>query len=588
MRFPSFSALINQTKTVIARFPIQFIITLAAVYIALLLPDASPVNENLLIRLLCFCLLAFASSLAVTFFDSSFKIKTTTNILFQLAAIVISAGIMFWLKPDLWEKDIYILLIFIFSFHLAVSFAGFLKNDSIQSFWDFNIILFLRFLIAALYSAVIILGLFAALAAIDNLFDANIHSKTYLRTFYVIAFGFNTVFFLAGVPELNNFKSVAGYPKGLKIFTQYVLIPLMSIYLVILFLYEMKIIVQWELPKGYVSYLILGYAIFGILSLLLVYPIRELEENKWIKWFSKFFYVMMIPLLVLFILAIYKRLSDYGITEKRYILIISAIWLSGITLYFLWSKKQNIKIIPISLSIIFLLTAFGPLGLSAVSKNSQINRLKKLVKNINSENKSQITSVIAYLIKNHGLASLQSFTDEDLGKTQSSILKKMRGEPSYQIRQQLSDTAYSILKLNDLKIEFAAPAYKIFKKDNEKVVGIEGFDILYKIEFSNNKPDTIKIGNQALFISYDNNEINIISEKDTIRFDLAAFSKGIAGKYSNELKNEIIVPDSVLSETKSNEKMEIKLQITEFTHYPKHNYQKDKLDYAGFLLIRKK
>ena len=63
----------------------------------------------------------------------------------------------------------------------------------------------------------------------------------------------------------------------------------MSIYLVILFLYEMKIIVQWELPKGYVSYLILGYAIFGILSLLLVYLFRELEENKWIKWFQSFF-----------------------------------------------------------------------------------------------------------------------------------------------------------------------------------------------------------------------------------------------------------------------------------------------------------
>lgn len=588
MRFASFSALINQTKTVIARFPIQFIITLAAVCIALLLPDASAANENLLVRALCFCLLAFASTLAVKLFAVSDSLKAAISIFFQIAAIAVSAGIMLWLKPDLWEKDIFILLIFIFSFHLFVSYAGFLKNASVQAFWDFNIILFLRFLMAVLYSTVIILGLFAALAAIDNLFDANIHSKTYLRTFFVIAFGFNTVFFLAGVPEPNNFKSVASYPKGLKIFTQYVLIPLMSIYLVILFLYEMKIIVQWELPKGYVSYLILGYAIFGILSLLLVYPIRELEENKWIKWFSKFFYVMMIPLLALFILAIYKRLSDYGITEKRYILIISAIWLSGITLYFLWSKKQNIKVIPLSLSIIFLLTTFGPLGLSAVSKNSQINRLKELIRNFNSDNKSQITSVISYLIQNHGITSLQSFTKEDLDKTQSTILKKMSGEPGYQIRQQFSDTAYAILKLNDLKIEFASPTYKFFKKENEKVVDIAGFDILYKIELSNNKTDTLKIDNYALFISSDNNVITIISEKDTIRFDLAAVSKGIADKYSNDLNNEIIVPDSVLSKTISNEKIEIKLQVTQFTHYSKYNYQKDKLDFDGFLLIRKK
>ena len=83
---------------------------------------------------------------------------------------------------------------------------------------------------------------------------------------------------------------------------------------------------------------------------------------------SKFFYVMMIPLLVLFILAIYKRLSDYGITEKDIYPHHFNHLAFRITLYFLWSKKQNIKIIPISLSIIFSSNCLLPLGLSAVSK----------------------------------------------------------------------------------------------------------------------------------------------------------------------------------------------------------------------------
>ncbi|MBK7099951.1 MAG: DUF4153 domain-containing protein [Sphingobacteriales bacterium] len=133
------------------------------------------------------------------------------------------------------------------------------------------------------------MGLFAALAAIDNLFEANIRSTFYLRTFLLIGIGFNTLFFLGGLPDVRNHNYENQYPKGLKIFAQYVLIPLLIVYLVILLIYEGKIMLEWSLPKGYVSMLILGYAVFGILSLLLVFPIKDQAENKWIKWFSKFF-----------------------------------------------------------------------------------------------------------------------------------------------------------------------------------------------------------------------------------------------------------------------------------------------------------
>ena len=84
----------------------------------------------------------------------------------------------------------------------------------------------------------------------------------------------------------------SSYPSGLKMFTQYVLIPLAVIYVVILLSYEAKIIVQWSLPRGLVSSLILGYAVFGILSILLVYPIRNYDDSKWIKIFSRSFYFL--------------------------------------------------------------------------------------------------------------------------------------------------------------------------------------------------------------------------------------------------------------------------------------------------------
>src|SRR5690606_39092070 len=119
--------------------------------------------------------------------------------------------------------------------------------------------------------------------------------------------------------------SAAQYPKGLKIFTQYVLIPLMTIYLGILLVYETKILLEWEMPKGIVATLILGYAVFGILSLLLVWPIKGDDGNRWVQLFARFFYLMMIPLIILLVLAVYTRVSSYGFTEERYILVVLAV-----------------------------------------------------------------------------------------------------------------------------------------------------------------------------------------------------------------------------------------------------------------------
>src|SRR5690606_19950461 len=183
----------------------------------------------------------------------------------------------------------------------------------------------------------------------------------YGQLFVLIAVGFNTLFFLAGVPAaFDATPSAEPYPKGLKIFTQYVLIPLMTIYLAILLVYEIKILVEWEMPKGIVATLILGYAVFGMLSLLLIWPTRGDDGNRWVRLFSRSFYLTMLPLIVLLALAVYQRVSHYGFTEERYILMVLTIWLAAITAYFLSSQKDDIRLIPVSLAALALLSTFGP------------------------------------------------------------------------------------------------------------------------------------------------------------------------------------------------------------------------------------
>lgn len=489
MKLPSLQQLYNGFVNVIKRFPLQFIFAVAATlswcyYIHISnYQDYSEQHENLkdhLIKAVAILNLSLTLILALDLISERNQYPLKRKWLLRLGGLLVGVLLYFSLDPTNYSADLYRIFLFAFAFHLLVAFAPFIGHEKMNGFWQFNKALFLRFLTSALYSAVLYAGLAIALVAIDGLFNANIRWQTYMTLFAIISAGFNTIFFLAGIPkDYKLLEEDQSYPKGLKIFAQFVLIPLVTIYLAILLVYEIKIAVLWELPKGLVSSLILGYSVFGILSLLLVYPVKETAGNNWIKLFSRFFYVMMIPLVVLLLLAVWKRVGHYGITESRYILTALALWLAGITIYFLFSKKQNIKVIPISLCIISLLATYGPQSAFSVSKYSQLSRLKRIMNSKKKDDIKEKPAVIRYLVYTHGLKTLQPFTRKDLSK----IEEKIDGSNNfrYSMRMNKVDTALAIFKVKgDLEYD---PGLSItLQNDENQVLNISGYD--YMIELS--------------------------------------------------------------------------------------------------------
>jgi hypothetical protein len=212
-------------------------------------------------------------------------------------------------------------------------------------------------------------------------------------------------------------QRVSDYPTALRIFTQYVLIPLVVVYMIILYAYMAKIIIQWDLPKGWVGYPVIGVSLAGMLALLLVHPIRNKPESKWVVPYAKLFHWAFYPLIILISVAIVTRISDYGITENRYLVVVATAWLLGIALYFSFRRTTDIRIIPISLCIVSALTAFGPWGATAFARRSQLDRLREILiadevmvdgtlertaKPLPFERKKEISNVIEYVIAYHG------------------------------------------------------------------------------------------------------------------------------------------------------------------------------------------
>jgi len=444
-RFPSFDHLYKNGKATIARFPFTLISAIVGTISGVILVEAQGGDEfNYIEKIMVVCSLGLPLFTALACFAEKKGWSKQKNLLIQSAAALLLAAYYFSLPPDI-DDPLYHLQRFLLlniAFHFVVAFLPYLGGNQVQGFWQYNKSLFLRFLTAVLYSGVLYLGLTLAMAALDYLFGVDIDDESYFQLWLVMAGIINTWIFLAGIPQnLEQLNHVSDYPKGLKVFTQYVLLPLVGLYFIILIAYEAKIIITWTWPKGWVSHMVLWYSVVGILSLLLLHPLREQSENKWIQIFSKWFFRALIPLVAMLFLAILARISDYGITENRYYVLAMAVGLAIVVLYFVFSKVKDIRVIPIVICAIALLSAYGPWSAFTVSLKSQQGRMEKfLTENqmlvegklqeapleLPLETESEMSSIISYLNETHGMESFSEWLSDSVIKTLDTVNRYSR------------------------------------------------------------------------------------------------------------------------------------------------------------------
>ncbi len=444
IKLPSIQSLIQQTASILKRFPLTVIcavlMSTSLIYLTHNHWDLKESNQFFWAKL------SLCSALGLSLFLATALLSEAKghSLNGKIAVQVITFGVIlaYYFSIDSYEEfnleSFSRFSLYIIASHLFVAFAPFTGPNRINGFWQFNKTLFFRSLLSALYTCVLYGGIAIAFWLIDDLLHVEIKYTKYAYVWYLLAGVLNTLIFLAGVPkDMAEQEIDTSYPKGLKAFTQFVLLPLVTLYLLILYAYFAKIVIHWNLPKGYVSYLVISFSVMGILSLLLIYPLRDMEENKWIKIFSRWFYVALYPLIVLLGISIYHRISEYGITEHRYFILALAVWLVFIAAYFLISKKENIKLIPVTLFAFAILTSAGPTGAFSVSHQSQKNRLEKLLvqngilvngrivkttKSITDSDQANIGSILHYLEEAHALKLLQPWFNRDIDSMNGSSI----------------------------------------------------------------------------------------------------------------------------------------------------------------------
>lgn len=488
-KLPSLQNVLNAIQKTVLRFPLEAITAILGTIFAIILNEIKYNNPNkefyqkaLMSSSLCLVLFL---SVSLFFLSSNKKkiLRFTTSLL--LGSLVVA--FVFSFRERITQTEAQQFFVLNIALHLLVSFAGFLpKKYNQEEFWEFNKQLFLRILTSGLYSVVLYGGLALAILAVEKLFHFEFYNNIYLYIFFTIFGIFNTIFFLNGVPEIDTeeIPLELNYPKGLKNFTQYVLLPLISLYLVILICYEAKILVTLSLPVGWVSYLVLAFAIVGILSFLLVHPIANENGNLWMRTFNRWFYFLLIPLLALLFWAILYRINLYGFTPERYYVLLLSIWLAVVVAYFLIQKHPKIKFIPISMCLAGLFSIIGPQSANSVSKYSQLSRFENYIqktdgKKLTFEQEQELSSIVDFLEDNYGVEAILPYANKKL----DALYKKNKDPNSHDIMQSLGFEYQSeYAQKNDANNSFN---YYFYENNDNVVENIHGYDFIFTLSQGN-------------------------------------------------------------------------------------------------------
>lgn len=378
------SLILQKIKNLFLRYPLVLLMSFATAATIIYAIETEPGKKT---ELICLKLgIVFSLGISLMFALKMLSQRIKKGFLWEILGLAFLVGFYFILpKKNEDFNEVYVFIIvttFILS-HLSVAFAAFVKKENNEkNFWQYNKNLFVNFVLTIIFIHVLTGGIALAVLAVENLFNFDFGDKIYSEIFVFFSiFGSTLIFLLFNEEGLEHLEKDGKYPVVLKFFTQFILIPLLIIYVIILYFYSAKILINWELPRGWVSYLVLAYSLVGILALLLVHPLKDDTAKSWVRIFSKAFYFTLIPLILLLFTAIFTRVLQYGYTEARYFVLLLALWLSAVVLYFIFNKKATIKFIPVSLFLFGLFALISPyFNTFSVAKRSQKNELEKILK----------------------------------------------------------------------------------------------------------------------------------------------------------------------------------------------------------------
>ncbi len=308
----------------------------------------------------------------------------------------------------------------------------------------------------------------------------------------------------------------------------------------------------------------------------------------------------MLPAVGMQLMAIRKRVGQYGITENRYFIGVLALWLLVVSAAGALNRLKSLKPLPLSLCIIALLSSFGPWGAYSVSRHSQVGRLEKVLaeaglrnpegrimpvaRAVDRETRRELSAILDYLMEQHGPGSVEALLTPDQNLTMATMSDSLHRRHE---RPELSRRFMEFMNLEHTPHWQHAQQREYYNFTRERdgdALPLLGFSQILPIEMSGNQQQQSRIGEQDMTLSREGLKI-LVKEGEQIVFtmpldDLIAKLK----EYEKEGSGRD-VPDSLLWTEVHSDLLHMRLQLREIGWREANEGDKRLNRIIGFMLI---
>ncbi len=499
----------NKLKRSVERFPETLFVTLLLVIMIIVRTHMDYDNPNgLYIEKI---MMALAILMPITTGLKLATEKWRLNLIRRLvlnAVAVVLAGIYYMIIPDSLNEYFMIRCMALF----AMLFIGFFVVPYFynrKGLAQYILYLYGRFFLTALYAGVIFGGISMMIFTIESLFNLNFNENIYFDLFIILAGVFGVTFFLGSFPEIDEDVELSSYSKIFKTLFLYIVLPIVSVYTVILYAYFVKILIEFELPQGLIGNLVLWYATVSVLTLFFVRDLKD--EVPWLERFMNIYIPLMIVPIVMLFIAIGIRIDGYGITMPRYFVVSLAFFLA-FALAIMRVKKTDTSVPVILMLIAFIgISFFGVFSGYSVTLTDQNARLETMfieygLKDANGNfiarpeldemKKVEVSDQIQFLTRNYEIEEIKALPkDFDQDKAVSIL-----GFELYSYWRGNNNLTY----------------FNYYNKDESTLIDVSGADYMM-LSSSYNAIDNVDIdGRLVLSKDQDQPELKFISDGKVI------------------------------------------------------------------------
>lgn len=293
-----------------------------------------------------------------------------------------------------------------------------------RRFPAYVLVLIIEIAVAYLYAFVLFGALCLLVVGADVLFGIVDFSKavTYLAT--ICFMPIMATIFLSRLSAVES--GHRPYGAGIHVINNLfnnILAPVLSLYVLLLYVYLAKILILRQLPTTSVVNLILWPMALAVFVLFMVDHNRDRTAAY---YFRKIIPQAALPLLGLMYYAWFLRVHQYGLTENRYMIFALGLWVAFAMVHFIIQKRELHMILPMILIAVLLVSVFGgPIGADRVAFRSQKKRLDRILaanhmlkggevvpsNNLSAKEKREIQGIVEYLTQHHDVSHVAYLRD---------------------------------------------------------------------------------------------------------------------------------------------------------------------------------